>query len=151
VAITHIAVLATALVALLCLPCAVAVVVCADQVVARRFWTRRGREELQALRCLERELSTGELELRLPDRQLTIDELVADLRRLDRQRRSGPTTGSVLWLAAVLRAYDQRLAMVSRLLGLTEHLAQLDGMDRDIERVRVEGLLHAAGLRLRAV
>jgi hypothetical protein len=141
----------TALLALLCLPCAVAVVVCADQLVARRLWTRRGREDIQALRSLERELSTGELELRLPDRQLTIEELVADLRRLDRQRRSSPTTGSVLWLAAVLRAYDQRLAMVSRSLGLTEHLAQLDGMDRDIERVRVEGLLHAAGLRLRAV
>jgi hypothetical protein len=150
VAISHIAVLAAALLALLCLPCAVAVVVCADELVARRFWSRRGRQEIQALRRLDRGLATGDATPLLPDRELTIDELVADLRRLDRQRRSSPTTESVLWLAAVLRAYDQRLAMASRSLGLTEHLTQLDGMDREIERIRVEGLLHAAGIRLRA-
>ncbi|MEU8608694.1 hypothetical protein AB0C29_11910 [Actinoplanes sp. NPDC048791] len=149
-AITHIAVLATALLALLCLPCAVAVVVCADELVARRFWSRGGRRDVRALRCLERELSVAELELRPPDFEPSMDELVAELRRLDRQRRSSPTIDSVAWLTAVLRAYDQRLAMASRSLGLTEHLAQLDGMDREIERVRVEGLLHAAGLRLRA-
>ena len=147
-AISHVAVLGTALLALLCLPCAVAVVVCADELVARN-WARRGRQERQALRSLERELTTAGPELQPPDRELTIDELVADLRRLDKQRRSSPTTDSVAWLAAVLRAYDQRLAMASRRLGYTEHLAQLDGMDREIERVRVEGLLHAAGLRLR--
>ena len=149
-AITHIVVLATALLALLCLPCAVAVVVCADELVARRIWTRAGRQEIRALRALERELSTRELELQLPDRQLTIDELVADLRRLDRQRRTSPTVDSVLWLAAVLRAYDQRLMLASRFLGVSEHLARLDGMDREIERIRVEELLLAAGLRLRA-
>lgn len=146
-AITHIAVLATALLALLCLPCAVALVVCADELVVRRFFRRGGRQEIHALRCLDRELATREL--RLPDHEPTIDELVAELRRLDRQRRSSPTIDSVAWLAAVLRAYDQRLALASRSLGLTEHLTQLDGMDREIERVRVEGLLHAAGLRLR--
>jgi len=149
VAITHIAVLATVLLALLCLPCAVAVVVCVDELVARRFWVRGGRQEVRALRCLERELSAREVELWLPDHEPSIDELVADLRRLNRQRCSAPTTHSVVWLTAVLSAYDQRLAMASRSLGLTEHLAQLDGLDREIERVRVEGLLHAAGLRLR--
>jgi hypothetical protein len=148
VAIAHVAVLATALLALLCLPCAVAVVVCADELVGRG-WSRRGRQEARALRSLERELTTRRPELRLPDRELTIEELVADLRRLGRQRRSSPTTESDAWLAAVLRAYDQRLALASRRLGYTEHLAQLDGMDREIERVRVEGLLLAAGLRLR--
>jgi hypothetical protein len=142
-------VLATVLLTMLCLPCAVAVVVCADELVGRRLWSRRSRRERQALVCLDRSLATGELDLRLPERELAIDELVADLRRLDRQRRSSPTTESVLWLAAVLRAYDQRLALASRSLGLIEHLDQLDGMDREIERVRVEGLLLAAGLRLR--
>ena len=149
-AISHLAVLATALLTMLCLPCAVAVVVCADELAVRRLWSRRGREERHALGCLDRHLATGELTLRLPDREPTIEELVADLRRLDRQRRTSPTTESVLWLAAVLQAYDQRLALASRSLGLTEHLGQLDGMDRDIERVRVEGLLQAAGIRLRA-
>ncbi|GAA3956084.1 hypothetical protein [Actinoplanes auranticolor] len=149
-AITHMAVLATALLALLCLPCAVAVVVCADELVARRLFSRGGRQETHALRCLEREFSAGNLELRPPDHEPSLEELVAELRRLDRQRRSSPTIDSAAWLTAVLRAYDHRLAMASRSLGLTEHLAQLDGMDREIERVRVEGLLHAAGLRLRA-
>lgn len=149
-AITHIAVLTVALLALLCLPCAVAVVVCADEVVARRFWSRRGRQETHALLCLERGFTTGELEPCLPDPELTIDELEAELRRLNRQRRSAPTTESVVWLAAVHRAYDQRLALASRSLGFIEHFAHVDGMDREIERVRVEGLLHAAGLRLRA-
>lgn len=149
-AITHIAVLAAALLALLCLPCAVAVVVCADEVFARRWWHRHGRQDTHALLCLDREFTTGELELCLPEPELTMEDLVADLRRLNRQRRSSPTTESVAWLDAVHRAYDQRLALASRSLGLTEHLAHLDGMDREIERVRVEGLLHAAGLRLLA-
>jgi hypothetical protein len=150
VAISHIAVLATALVALLCLPCAVAVVVCADELVARRLWTRRGRQELHALRCLDRILATEDNELPVPEREPTIDELEADLRRLDKQRRSSPTIDSAAWLAAVVRAYDQRLMLASRCLGLPEHLTQLDGMDREIERMRVEELLRAAGLRLRA-
>jgi hypothetical protein len=143
-------VLATALVVLLCLPCAVAVVVCADELVARRLWTRRGRQDLHALRCLDRDLATGDRALPVPEREPTIDELEADLRRLDKQRRSSPTVDSAAWLAAVVRAYDQRLAMASRCLGLPEHLGQLDGMDRELERVRVEELLRAAGLRLRA-
>jgi hypothetical protein len=143
-------VLATTLLALLCLPCVVAVVVCADELAARRFWTGTGRQEIHALRCLEREFSTGRLEPQLPVGELSIDELVVELRRLDRQRRSSPTVHSAAWLAAVLRAYDQRLTLASRALGIAEHLAQLDGMDRDIERVRIEELLRAAGLRLRS-
>jgi hypothetical protein len=150
VAITHIVGLAAALLALLCLPCAVAIVVCADELVARRTWTRHGRQEVRALRSLERELAAVEPEPRPPDRGPGIDELVAELRRLDRQRCSAPTTDSSAWLAAVMRAYDQRLAQASRCLGLDEYLDQLEGMDREIERVRVEGMLHAAGLRLRA-
>lgn len=147
-AITHIGVLATTLLVLLCLPCVVAVVVCADELVARRSGT--GRRDLHALRCLERALGAGGVEPPPPACEPSIDELVADLRRLDRQRRRSPTIDSAAWLAAVLRAYDQRLAMASQALGLTEHLAQLDGMDRELERVRVEEILHAAGLRVRS-
>jgi hypothetical protein len=143
-------VLAVALLALLCLPCAVAVLVCADEVAVRRCWTRHGRREIRALRCLERQLAAAEPDPWRPAQQTGIDQLVAELRRLDLQRRTAPTTDSVVWLAAVVRAYDQRLVLASRWLGLTEHLGELDGMDREIERLRVEGLLHAAGLRLRA-
>ncbi|MEU7904051.1 hypothetical protein [Actinoplanes sp. NPDC049118] len=149
-AITHIVGLVAALLALLCLPCAVAIVVCADELVARRTWTRNGRREVRALRSLERELAAGDPEIRPSDHEQSIDELVAELRRLDRQRCRAPTTDSAAWLAAVMRAYDHRLALASRCLGVEEYLDQLEGMDREIERVRIEGLLHAAGLRLRA-
>ena len=73
----------------------------------------------------------------------------ADLRRLARQRFSGPTLESDAWLAAVNRAYDHRLVVASETLGVRHHLTALDGMDRDLERMRLEEELRAAGLRLR--
>ncbi len=80
----------------------------------------------------------------------SIEQIAQDLRRLDRQRRVGPTRISQRWLAEVQRAYDERLCLACRCLGLTEHLDPLEGIDRDIERVRVEGQLEAAGLRVRS-
>lgn len=80
----------------------------------------------------------------------SIEQIAYDLRRLDRQRRHGAMTDSERLRDAVLRAYDDRLCLACRRLGLTEHLQPLAGMDRDIERVRVEGELQAAGLALRA-
>jgi hypothetical protein len=50
----------------------------------------------------------------------------------------------------VVRAYDERLQMASRCLGVAEHLDGLEGVDRDIERVRVETELESAGLSLRS-
>jgi hypothetical protein len=150
VAITHIVVLTAALLTLLCLPCVVAAVVCADELAARRLWTRNGRREIRALRRLDRVLRTDD-----PVPSLTvldspsIEQIAYDLRRLDRQRRCGPTRHSEKWLAAVQRAYDDRLSLACRCLGLTEHLAILHGMDRDLERLRVEHELQAAGLALR--
>jgi hypothetical protein len=79
-----------------------------------------------------------------------IEQIAADLRRLDRQRRAGPTTQSQRWLADVVRAYDERLRLASRCLGVTEYLTPLEGVDRDIERLWVEAELQAAGLSLRA-
>ncbi|MFI7602722.1 hypothetical protein [Actinoplanes sp. NPDC049681] len=148
-AITHIAVLAMALVALLCLPCAVAVLVCTDAVAARRPWARARRREHRALRCLDRRLSSADPFVRPPVPGPGIEELAADLRRLARQRSSGPTLESAAWLNAVVRAYDHRLVVASEALGVRHHLAGLDGMDRDLERIRVEEELRAAGLRLR--
>ena len=142
----HIVVLVTAL---LCLPCAVAVVVCADALPGRRTWTRSGRRETQALRRMDRQLSCAGPVHRLPVGQPCLEEVAADLRRLGRQRCGGPTTGSELWMAAVLRAYDDRLLIASKAYGVTHHLTDLEGMDRDLERVRVEERLRAAGLQLR--
>ncbi|WP_433306438.1 hypothetical protein ACQP2F_20795 [Actinoplanes sp. CA-030573] len=40
--------------------------------------------------------------------------------------------------AAVLRAYDARLQLACRHLGVEEHLGPLEGIDRELERLRVE-------------
>jgi hypothetical protein len=158
----HFVVLAAALVALLCLPCIVAVIVCADELLDRAAWTRCRRREDRALRRLDRSLDTPDPLIR-PDQSNgavpapraaagpAIEQIAADLRRLDRQRHGGVTTESAAWLAAVLRAYDDRLTLASRCLGVSEHLHLLEGIDREIERVRVEGELQAAGLALRSV
>ena len=150
-AIAHIVVLSAALVTLLCLPCVVAALACADEMTLRRFWTRRGRQELRALRRLDRGLRTTDPMPALDDLDApTIEQIAYDLRRLDNQRRNGPAQHSEQWLAAVLRAYDQRLSLACRCLGLDEHLEPLDGMDRALERLRVECELQAAGLALRS-
>lgn len=77
-----------------------------------------------------------------------IEQVAADLRRLSGQRL-GIATRSPVWFTAVQRAYDDRLHVACSQLGLEEHLAELSGLDLDVERVRVEGLLEAAGLVLR--
>jgi len=143
-------VLSAALLTLLCLPCVVAAAVCADELVLRRFWTRRGRRDVRALRRLDRALRSDApvpslVTLDMP----SIEQIAYDLRRLDQQRRGGPTQQSEKWRAAVLRAYDQRLCLACRCLGLAEHLEPLEGMDRELERLRVESELQAAGLALR--
>jgi hypothetical protein len=151
VAIAHIVVLSAALLTLLCLPCAVAALVCADEMVVRRLWTRRGRQDLRALRRLDRVLAAADDPIPPPPAldAPCIEQIAHDLRRLSHQRRHGPTRHSEQWLAAVLHAYDQRLSLACHCLGLTEHLEPLEGMDRDLERLRVESALQAAGLALR--
>jgi hypothetical protein len=78
------------------------------------------------------------------------EQVVADLRRLARQRAQ-VAPRSPVWFAAVHRAYDDRLQVACRELEIPEHLHELDGIDLEIERLRVEGLLQAAGLPLAVV
>ena len=135
-ALAHIAVLVAALSALL--------ILCAASAFLQI------RNDRPAQRSLEHGLPDVDACLAdLDARPLAIEQLAFDLRRLDRQRRSGPTRYSEVWLAAVLHAYDTRLQMACRSLGVPEHLQPLDGVDREMERVRVEGELAAAGLVLR--
>lgn len=134
---------------LLCLPCAVAALVGVDQLAVRRAWAHRRRRDAPLLLRLDRQLS-GEAILPVPLTVVCIEQIAADLRRLDRQRRSGPTTCSQRWLAEVVRAYDERLQMASRCLGVPERLAGLKGAERDVERERVEDALESAGLSLRS-
>jgi hypothetical protein len=73
-----------------------------------------------------------------------IQQVAADLRRLARQRQ-GIALRSRVWFVAVQHAYDSKLAIACSQLGLEQHLAELAGIDLDLERLRVEGLLHEAG------
>jgi hypothetical protein len=153
VGLTHVAVLGAAVAALLTLPRVVFGRRGADESAPNHHeWGPRGWirpvEETQALHALDRAMQTcGEMVNQPPAPAL--DEIVSDLRRLDRQRRSGPTLESERWLAAVVRAYDDRLGLACRCVGVSEHLEPLEGMDREIERVRVEGALQEAGVALR--
>jgi hypothetical protein len=142
-------VLTTAFAALLSLPCALAVVIRSDNTAIRRAWIRWGRADRALLRRLDhglREVIPPPIRPGLP----TIEQAVAELRRLDRQRRSGPTSGSAQWTGAVLRAYDEWLKVACTCVGVTHHLSGLDGMDLDLERVRVEDALLAAGCEVRS-
>lgn len=142
-------VLSAALLTLLCLPCVVAAAVGADASVLRRFRPSR-RRDLRALRRLDRALrSAAPVPSPATPGLPSIEQIAYDLRRLDQQRRGGPTQQSEKWRDAVLRAYDQRLCLACQCLGLAEHLEPLEGMDRDLERLRVESELRAAGLALR--
>jgi hypothetical protein len=147
----HVAVLGAAMATLLALPCAVAALMRADEQAMRRAWCDRPAEETQALHALDRAMQQTDDLPPLDDAPApAIDEIAYELRRLDRQRRGGPATESQRWLAAVEQAYDERLCLACRCLGVTEHLRPLEGLDRAIERVRVEGELQAAGLTLRS-
>jgi hypothetical protein len=148
--IPHVVVLTGALTALLCLPCAVAVVLRADQLALRRIWARRDPQEIRQLQTVDRELSGPKpLELPTGGPPPCIEQIIAELWRLDRQRRGGPTTGSTVWLAAVLLAYDEWLRLACRSLGVVEHLQPLEGLDREAERMRLELELQANGVPLR--
>lgn len=142
-------VLTTACAALLSLPCAVAMVIRSDNAVTRRAWVRRSRADRAALCIVEQGLRDSAPPIRTG--RPSIEQAVAELRRLDRQRRTGPTSGSEMWLVAVLRAYDEWLQVACGCLGISHHLAGLDGLDRQIERLRMESELSAAGLRFSSV
>jgi hypothetical protein len=77
-----------------------------------------------------------------------IEQLAADLRRLTRQRL-GIATRSPIWASAVQRAYDDRLKLACGQLGIEEHVSELNGLDLEVERLRLEGMLEAHGLIVR--
>ena len=123
---------------------------------ARRIWRRRA-DRYRAYRGL-----TIRQRRRLArlDRTLTtrcgawpvcqgppIETIATDLRRL-RSQRDGVAQRSPVWFTAVEKAYDERLRLACDRLDIEAHLDELTGMDREIERLRVEGELEAAGLRL---
>lgn len=80
-------------------------------------------------------------------------ELVAeDVRRLGARFRHPPPGLRFAKYEGLRRAYDQVLAEACGALGLAQLLGVLPpGEELDAERVRVEGLLDAAGLRTRTI
>jgi len=140
---SHGVVLTTALAAVVC---ALAAVVRCDALAIRRAWGRRARAVRPVLDRLDGGLRS--------DRGLCgptpppIERVTAELQRLHRQRTAVPAYGSEKWLIAVVQAYDEWLQVACGHMSITHHLPALDGIDRDIERLRVEGELIAAGLKL---
>jgi hypothetical protein len=153
VAVLHALEVTLVLLAMVCLPCIVAVLITADALIrAARRRARRARrhwaEQRLAVRAgIARGLTWGLIHPRVVPVGPPIEQLAADLRRLSRQR-ADLATRSPVWFTAVSTAYDSRLSVACQELEITEHLHELAGLDREIERVRVEGLLLAAGLRL---
>ncbi|GIJ76087.1 hypothetical protein SAMN05443287_106109 [Micromonospora phaseoli] len=151
--------LALALAAVVALPVLIALVVCADEVVDRlncgyTEWRERRRARRLIAR-LNQAVDADQVATRIAldaldrvDRR-PLEQIAADLRCL-RRERAGGAGPAVVWHSSVLDAYDGRLRLACRALGITEHLGELTGLDRQIERVRVEAELDAAGLRLRA-
>jgi hypothetical protein len=158
VAIAHIVVLSAALLTLLVLPCVVTTALrgarerSRDDVLRaawRYYESDYGRDETVDLHRLDQAMvGDRPVLVPVPAGGASIEQIACDLRRLGQQRHAGLNLASVEWQAAVLRAYDQRLTLACRCLEITEHLEPLDGMDRDLERLRVECELQAAGFAL---
>jgi hypothetical protein len=83
----------------------------------------------------------------VPDRA-RIERLAADLRRLA-DSLLDPAPCSAIRRGAVVQAYDQTLREACAALGVREHLEEVTGLDRELERLIVEGHLEGAGLVIR--
>jgi hypothetical protein len=145
--------------AVCCLPAVLALLFCADEIIDRVVcrwaeWREQRRERCTIARldrAIEAEALARDIDLTEFDRagRRPLEQLATDLRRLGGHRLAAADR-SVVWHGAVIDAYDERLRAACRALGIVEHLADLDGVDREIERLRVEGLVHEAGLTLPA-
>lgn len=149
--VLHGLVAALTLVLLACLPALLALVITADIAVPGLIRSPRhtGRRLVRRWQAWRWDRLTGLSGPLVPQAPVgpPIERIAADLRRLGRQR-AGLAGRSSLWHSAILRSYDARLHAACRELEIVEYLAELSGIDRDIERLRVEGALQAAGLVL---
>ena len=140
-----------ALVALASLPCLIAML-----VVGMDDLTYRTGGVVDRLRSLKIPGQSGEWWPLTPDEEDSIEQIAADLRELSQALRGDPALlGSngperAVRHTAILAAYETRLQDACRALNVPEHLDDLSGVDREIERVRIEGLLQAQGLVLRS-
>lgn len=136
-----------ALVALASLPCLIALV-----VVGLDEMTYRTGGMVDRLRTLKIP-GQAQFDWFGPDETDSIERIAADLRRLEQSRavlEGMDDPGSEVRREALRRAYETRLQDACRSLGVAEHLDGLTGLDREIERLRIEVLLEAEGLVLRS-
>jgi hypothetical protein len=145
--------------ALLTLPCWLVLIASADvaverleRLISRRIRRHRRRRlpgqswrDRRRFARLDRAISRATASEPSEPSDPPIERVAADLRRLNRQRVD-IAHRSPVWYAAVQRAYDDRLTVACRELHVEEHLAELAGIDLEIERVRIEGSLQEAGL-----
>jgi hypothetical protein len=143
-----------AIVATVCLPAVVALVLCSEGLAAgpirRLAALRAARRQRRLLVKLDRSVAAAPaVDLSALDGgdRPTIEQIAADLRRLH-THRLGVAGRSRVWQSAVQQAYDEQLGLACACLGVVEHLRDLVGVDLEIERLRVEGELQAAGLVL---
>ncbi len=79
-----------------------------------------------------------------------IERVAASLRRLGREVAALPPGTPQLRRRALQLAYDDLLATACRALSIRHELCDLPpGMDREVERLRVEACLERAGLQIR--
>jgi hypothetical protein len=136
-----------ALLALALLPCLVVFVVFADAFLGSVHRQRRRltRARLAAVSLAAPAIESAESEDVTPSGP-PLEQIAAEIHRLSYARRTC-ASGSARFIAAT-KAYDRRLVYACRALEIEQHLAEVDGIDLDLERIRVEGLLLDAGFVL---
>ncbi len=107
----------------------------------RRSWRRHDSGTVERLRRLNEHWPTDLELLSGPGPE----QIAGELRRLQRLRDHGLATRSEVWLAAVNDSYDRWLCEGCQTLGVDEELRRLNGLDRELERTRIEDLLRAKG------
>ncbi|MGH3655973.1 MAG: hypothetical protein ACRDUA_04895 [Micromonosporaceae bacterium] len=137
-----------ALVALASLPCLIAMV-----VVGLDDLSHRTGGVVDRLRTLKIPGQPHRDLLPLgPQEEDSIEQVASDLRDLSRALealRGLKDPGAEVRREALRRAYETRLQDACRSLDVDEHLDDLVGMDREIEILRIEGVLVSEGLVLR--
>jgi hypothetical protein len=142
VAVVHALSILLALLTLATLPCVVIFVLFADSFfnpLWHRAWHRsRGADvaDVASVQAVVPAEPSGP----------PLEQIAADLHRLGDARLSF-TPGSTRYNAAT-RAYDHWLTHACRALEIDQHLAEVENVDLDLERLRVEGQLIECGFVL---
>jgi hypothetical protein len=137
VGVLHILTVLVAVTVIALLPCMALFIVYADNVIDAAF---------RAIRRARARRRRGNMPEPLGP---PLQQIADDLHRLGLARLSC-VEGSVRHIA-VTKAYDRRLGHACRALDIEEHIADLEALDLELERLRVEGALLESGFVLASV